>query len=153
MTSLEQGATKPLEKIYQEASQWVRLVNTIIWSMGTLLVPISFGLLGVALNKTAGFEFDRRGKIVLGIGSVFLFGFWVYASRIYKDSVQVARKVLTRIERKWGVEKGLALYRNQQPIINKRLPYLKLPYGLFHAQMITLVALILIWFFILWRKE
>jgi len=47
----EQGATKPLERIYQEASQWVRLVNTIIWSMGTLLVPVSFGLLGVALNK------------------------------------------------------------------------------------------------------
>jgi hypothetical protein len=136
MTSPEQRATTPLEKIYQEASQWVRLVNTIIWSMGTLLVPISFGLLGVALNKSAGFEFDRRGKIVLGIGSVFLFGFWVYASRIYKDSVQ-----------------GLSLYRKQQPIINKRLPYLKLPYGLFHAQMITLAALILIWFFILWQKE
>lgn len=61
MTSPEQ----PLETIYQKAGQWVRLVNTIIWTMGTLLVPLSFGLLVVALNKSADFEFDRRGKIVL----------------------------------------------------------------------------------------
>jgi len=151
MTSPEQ----PLERIYQEASQWVRLVNTIIWTMGTLLVPISFGLLVVALNKSADFEFDRRGKIVLGVGSVFLFGFWVYASSLYKESVQVAREVLIEIEKGWlgeNDEKGISLYRKQQPKLNKRIPYLKVPYGLFYAQMITLAVLILIWSFIVWRS-
>ena len=39
MGSPEEKETRPLERVYQEASQWVRLVNTIIWSMGTLLVP------------------------------------------------------------------------------------------------------------------
>ena len=154
MFSPEQGATKPLERIYQEASQWVRLVNTIIWSMGTLLVPVSFGLLGVALNKSSGFEFDRRGKIVLGIGSVFLFAFWVYASRIYKESVEVARDVLIAIEQKWKVEPAMSFYEKQQPILKqfKKLGFLKIPYGLFLSQKITLAALILVWILILyWR--
>lgn len=119
----EQSETKSLERVYQEASQWVRLVNTIIWTMGTLVVPVAFGLLGVALNKSSGLQFDVRGKIVLGVGSVFLFGFWVYASRIYKKSVDVARKVLIEIEKKWMTdeeEKGLRFYQLQSKILDKQ---------------------------------
>lgn len=145
MSSPEQNETKPLERVYQEASQWVRLVNTIIWTMGTLLVPVSFGLLGVALNRSSGLQFDLRGKIVLGVGSVFLFGFWVYASRIYKKSVDVARKVLIEIEKKWmtdAAEEKFRLYEEQQNILDKQI-------GLFTSQVITLVGLILVWSLIL----
>lgn len=146
MISPEQSETRPLERVYQEASQWVRLVNTIIWSMGTLLVPVSFGLLGVALNKSAGLQFDLRGKIVLGVGSVFLFGFWVYASRIYKRSVDVARKVLIEIEKKWMTgekETELRFYQLQNEILDKQT------YGLFNSQVITLIGLVLVWALIL----
>jgi len=150
MSSPEQSETRPFERVYQEASQWVRLVNTIIWSMGTLLVPVSFGLLGVALNKSSGLQFDLRGKIVLGVGSVFLFGFWVYASRIYKKSVDVARKVLIEIEEKWmpddEEEKELRFYQLQNEILDKQT------YGLFNSQVITLIGLIVVWTLILfWR--
>jgi len=147
MSSPEQSETRPLERVYQEASQWVRLVNTIIWSMGTLLVPVSFGLLGVALNKSSGLQFDLRGKIVLAVGSVFLFGFWVYASRIYKKSVDVARKVLIEIEKKWMTDDGevkLRLYEEQQKILDKQFLGF-IPYDLFKLQVITLIALILGW--------
>ena len=154
MTSTYKGATKPLEKVYQEASQWVRLVNTIIWSMGTLLVPVSFGLLGVALNKSAGFQFDWRGKTILGVGSIFLFAFWVYASRIYKQSVQVARRVLIEIEKDWVDEKSMkesmSLYREQQLILDEPVRFFRpKTYDLFHSQKITLAALILVWALIL----
>jgi hypothetical protein len=152
MRSPEQSEIRPLERVYQEASQWVRLVNTIIWSMGTLLVPVSIGLVGVALNKSSGFQFDLRGKMVLGVGSVFLFGFWVYASHIYKTSVEVARGVLIRIEQKWMTdEKELRLYDAQQKILDKQFLGF-LPYGLFKSQVITLIALIWIWVLIIfWR--
>lgn len=143
MNLQEKPGSSPLDKVYQEASQWVRLVNTIIWSMGTLLVPISFGFVGLALNTSSGAQFTGRGKIVLAIGSVFLFSFWVYASRIYKQSTNIAREVLIKIEEKWEVDQEMSLYKLQQPLLNRRLG--KIPYGLFPLQRVTLGALVLVW--------
>ena len=159
---------KPLDKIYQEASQWVRLANTIIWSMGTLLVPISFGFVGLALNKYSGAQYQWRGKVILGVGSVFLFSFWVYASRIYKLSTHIARQVLVRIEKSWEVDKKMSLYTLQEPILNRRVSLsscrwlkrfhrfklfsLQIPYGLFPLQISILVTLILVWGLILYLK-
>jgi hypothetical protein len=93
-------------------------------------------------------------KVVLGIGSVFLFSFWVYASRIYKHSTSSARQVLVKIEEKWAVDEEMSLYTLQEPILNKRLKLLrlKLPYGLFPLQLVTLGALILMWVVILSLK-
>jgi hypothetical protein len=131
MTSHATPDDKSLEKVYQEASQWVRLANTIIWSMGTLLVPVSFGFVGLALNNS-GTQFSPGGKAILAGGSVFLFSFWVYASRIYKLSSDIARNVLIRIEKnEWKVKRGLSLYRLQNPLVNRKL-------GLFPIQIATL---------------
>jgi hypothetical protein len=151
MSSQEKSEIKPLDKVYQEASQWVRLVNTIIWTMGTLLVPVSFGFVGLALNKAAGAQFDQGGKVILGLGSVFLFSFWVYACRIYKNSTRAARAVLMKIEEEWQIDDSMALYKMQEPILNRRTQLFKLqiPYGLFSLQGLTLVALILVWLWIL----
>jgi hypothetical protein len=151
MNSQEKPESKPLDKVYQEASQWVRLVNTIIWSMGTLLVPISFGFVGLALNTSSGAQFTVRGKIILAVGSVFLFSFWVYASRIYKQSTNIAREVLIKIEKKWKVDTEMSLYKLQQPILDRRfrLFSFEIPYGLFPLQRVTLGALVLVWILIL----
>lgn len=131
MNLQEKPGSNPLDKVYLEASQWVRLANTIIWSMGTLLVPVSFGFVGLALNNS-GTQFSLRGKAILGVGSVFLFSFWVYASRIYKLSSNIARNVLIRIEKnEWKVKRGLSLYRLQNPLVNRKL-------GLFQLQITTL---------------
>lgn len=151
MSSQEKPESKPLDKVYQEASQWVRLANTIIWSVGTLLVPISFALVGLALNKSSGAQFTGRGKIILAVGSVFLFSFWVYASRIYKQSTNIAREVLIKIEEEWEVDKEMSLYTLQQPILNRRfrLFLVEIPYGLFPLQRVTLGGLVLVWVLIL----
>lgn len=158
----ENARNPSLEKIYVEASQWVRLVNTIIWTMGTLLVPVSFGFVGLALNTSSGAQFEQRGKIVLGLGSVFLFSFWVYASRIYKNSTHIARRVLINIEAKWNVDSGIvddgnvddknnvddkrmSFYTMQKSLLERRL-------GLFPLQIVTLVALVLVWVLIISLK-
>lgn len=150
MSSPEKIEGKPLDKIYLEASQWVRLANTIIWSMGTLLVPISFGFVGLALNRASSVQFTSWGKVFLGVGSVFLFSFWVYASRIYKLSSNISRKVLMKIEKeKWELEKDISLYSLQASLVDRRFKFFPLQFGLFSLQLATLGALVLVWVLIL----
>lgn len=154
---------KPLDKVYVEASQWVRFANTVVWSMGALLVPVSFGFVGVALNNS-GTHFSQGGKAILGVGSVFLFSFWVYASSFYKRSSEVARKVLIKIEEGWGLgEKEMSLYTLQEPVLIRRFkpfgfkPFRRcqklysyeVKFWLFRLQIVTLVALVLVWVLII----
>lgn len=143
MNSPENAGNNYLEKIYLEASQWVRLANTVIWSMGTLLVPISLGFVGLALNKASSTQFDDSGRVLLCIGSVFLFSFWVYASFLYTRTSKIARAVLVAIEKEWKVcERHMSFYKKQDAVISKwyRLPY---------AQLVALVVLIAVWVIIL----
>lgn len=149
MNSQEKLENKSLDKVYQEGSQWVRLANTIIWTMGTLIVPASLGFVGLALNNS-GASFPLIRRIILGAGSIFLFSFWVYASRIYKVSSNISRKVLVRIERRWKMEKGVSLYRLQEPLVTRRFKPLRLQFGLFSLQLITLLALIFVWLVIIY---
>jgi hypothetical protein len=146
MSLQDKSESTPLDKIYLEASQWVRLANTIIWSMGTLLVPVSFGFVGLALNKFSGTQFTQEGKVILGVGSVFLFSFWVYASYIYKSSSNSSRKVLIRIEKRWKIDAGISLYKLQRPIVNCWFSLLRL-------QIVTLVALVGVWVYVIWCQS
>lgn len=169
MTLQKTPDNKPLDKVYQEAGQWIRFANTVVWSMGTLLVPVSFGFVGIVLNNS-GTKFSPTGKAILGGGSVFLFSFWVYASSFYKRSSDAAREVLMKIEEKWKVSDEMSLYKKQAPILVKRfkpfwwfkrfrrfkpfrwckLYLLEIKSGLFRLQMITLVALVSVWVLIIW---
>jgi len=157
---------KPLDKVYAEASQWVRFANTVVWSMGALLVPVSFGFVGVALNN-AGTQFSQGGKAILGVGSVFLFLFWVYASSFYKRSSDVARKVLIKIEEKWELgEEEMSLYTLQEPVLIRRFkpfefkPFRRckklysyeVKFWLSRLQIVTLVALVFVWGLIIGLK-
>ena len=46
-----------IEKVYLEASQWVRLANQVVWTMGTILIPVSFSFIGFALNRVPSAKF------------------------------------------------------------------------------------------------
>lgn len=131
-----------LDKIYAEASHWVRLANTAIWSMGTLLVPVSFGFVGLALNRSPTTQFTFFGEVLLCFGSIILFSFWVYASALYTKTSAVARDVLTRIEKEWAVTKQQRFYTEQGKVI-------KVWYRLPNAQMVALVILVVVWAVIL----
>jgi hypothetical protein len=142
-TRPEDTSDDRIEKIYLEASQWVRLANTVIWSMGTLLVPISFGFVGLALNKSPSTQFDFPGKVLLCIGSVFLFAFWVYASFLYTRTSRTARNVLAAIEKeKWQIPPSTSFYVKQNEVISR---WYRLP----NSQLVALTVLIVVWLIIL----
>jgi hypothetical protein len=127
--------TQHLEKIYIEASQWIRMCNTIIWTMGTFLVPASAACIGLALNQP-----DRR--YFLAPASVFVFGLWVYVSRLYRATAASARQVLMKIEDEWGIKEEMALYKLHGQVGLQR-------YSLFNTQVLCLIILIVLWIILL----
>lgn len=131
----ETSHTDHLEKIYIEASQWIRMCNTIIWTMGTFLVPASGACIGFALEHP-------KQKLFLAPASVFLFGFWVYVSRLYRATAASARQVVMKIEDEWRVKDEMALYKLHGQVGLRR-------YSLFNTQVVCLILLIALWIILL----
>lgn len=123
--------TPHLEKIYSEASEWIRLCNAILWAMGTVLVPTSAACIGLAL------QYPNR-KFYLAPTSIFIFAFWVYASGLYRATSASARQVLMRIEEEWKIKDELALYTLHGQVGLRR-------YSLFNTQVLCLLVLIALW--------
>lgn len=130
--------TDHLEKIYSEASEWIRMCNAILWAMGTVLVPTSAACIGLALQHP-----ERR--FFLAPASVFIFAFWVYASRLYRATAASARQVLISIEEEWQVDGKNALYHLHGQVGLKR-------YSLFNTQVLCLILLIVLWIILLFLK-
>jgi len=127
-----------LENIYYEASEWIRMCNAILWAMGTVLVPTSAACIGLAL------QFPNR-RFFLAPASIFIFAFWVYASRLYRATSAIARQVLISIEEEWQVESKKALYHLHGQVGLKR-------YSLFNTQVLCLFLLIVLWVILLFLK-
>lgn len=107
--------------------------------MGTLLVPLSVGSIGWALEHPEHTAF-------VAVGSIFIFSFWVYVSRLYRESAASTRKILMAIEREWGIEEGLALYKTHGNVGTSR-------YGLFRTQLFCLAVLTIVWLVVLFLLE
>ena len=131
----EESNTDHLEKIYAEASQWIRMCNSILWTMGTVLVPVSAACIGVALEHPAQ-------KFFLAPASVFLSAFWVYVSRLYRGTAANARQVLMKIEEEWRIKDEMALYTLHGQVGLKR-------YSLFNTQVFYLIILVVLWVILL----
>jgi hypothetical protein len=95
------------DKVYAEAGHWLRTVNTIGWSMASIFIPISFT--GVVLAMQ--FPLVRW---VFCFGSIFIFGFWVAVSFIYRRTSIAAREVLIEIESRWALDEPISLYVKQR---------------------------------------
>jgi hypothetical protein len=126
-----------LQEIYYQASEWIRMCNNIIWAMGTFLVPLSIGCIGIAVQYP-------EHKYFLAPASVFIFCFWIYVSKLYRASAVSARQVLMGIEREWGIKEELALYQSHGQVGLSRL-------GLFSTQLVCLAILALVWILLLLR--
>jgi hypothetical protein len=124
----------PLETIYVEAGQWVRMCNAIIWSMGTILVPISTGCIGLALK-------NPEYKGFLAGASIFLFAVWVYISMLYRKTSTDARNVLMSIEESWSVPEQICLYKLHGQVGMRW-------YSLFNVQIVALMILVAVWAFL-----
>jgi hypothetical protein len=132
--SVVEAAPDYLEKIYIEAGQWLRMVNTIGWAMASIFVPISFTAVAFAVQYS-------KAKWVFCFGSIFLFTFWVAVSFIYRKTSNVTRDVLMDIERKWGVDDEVSLYVKQRFMRGWFS-------GVAILQVISLALLIVVWILI-----
>jgi len=126
-----------LEKVYYQASEWIRLCNVILWAMGTVLVPLSTTCIGLAL------QFPDK-KFFLAPASVFIFAFWVYASRLYRATAASARSVLMNIEEEWKIHSDMALYTHHGQVGLKK-------FSLFNTQVFCLGLLTILWIVLLIR--
>jgi HJR/Mrr/RecB family endonuclease len=132
------GGCQNLDKVYSEASQWVRLCNQIIWQMSVVFVPTSVGAVGLALAHPSY-------KIFFAVASIFLFAVWVTMSFLYRGTSSDARNALMNIEANWGVPESMSVYRMQGQV-GKR------PVNLYRLQLISLAALTTFWIlFFLWK--
>lgn len=131
----EEPDPNSLDKIYAEAGQWIRMCNTIIWSMGAFLIPLSIGCIGLAQ------QYPPRKRFFAG-ASVLLFAVWVYVSNLDRTTAADARKVLMNIEETWGVPERRALYRLHGQVGLKW-------YSLFNAQIVCLILLATMWVVVL----
>lgn len=53
--------------------------------------------------------------------SLFIFGFWIYVSKLYRASAVSTRQVLMGIEREWGIKDELSLYNSHGQVGLSRL--------------------------------
>jgi hypothetical protein len=106
-TSID-DASNALTIIYQEAGEWVRMVNLIVWTAGTVIISIIAAALGLS------FQYYPL-KWPIAFGSVALYGFWMYMSYSYGHSARTARSALMEIELRWGVppDSPASLYGKQ----------------------------------------
>jgi hypothetical protein len=125
------AAPESLDKVYAEAGQWLRMCNTLLWSMASILIPISIGCVGLAQKYPVQ-------KTFLAAASIFRFAFWVYVSNIYKITSAQAREVLMAIEKAWKIPGRMALY-NIHGHVGKKW------YSLFHVQVLGLLLLVVLW--------
>jgi hypothetical protein len=122
-----------LKSIYAEASQWVRMVNTLVWTAGTVLFPIAVA--------AVGFAFERPSlKWPLAVGSLAVHGFWIYITYTYGHSAGIARDALMEVERRWGIPNTspTSFYGRQGHVGRTRR-------GLPAIQRVLLAALIVAW--------
>ena len=131
----ENSHADKLQEIYYQGSEWVRMCNNLIWAMGTFLVPLSIGCVGLAAQYP-------QHRFFLAPASVFVFLFWIYVSKLYRASAVDTRKVLMSIEHEWGIKEGLGLYHAHGQVGLSR-------FGLLHTQIMCLAVLAVVWIFLL----
>jgi len=95
------------EVIYTEASNWLRLINTICWQMAAMFIPLSIGGYVYALKHPASI-------IWLGSGSIVMWIIWTYILYMCINSANHCRVALKSIEEKDGVLREQRFYSNQK---------------------------------------
>jgi hypothetical protein len=132
---MERQDSDKLAIIYAEAGKWINLCNTITWSMGAILIPLSIGCIGLAQQYPARRRF-------FAVASVFLFAVWVYVCNTFRTTAAKSRDVLINIEKTWEVPEQMSLYKLHGQIGLSR-------YNLFKVLIICLILLTLLWVILL----
>ncbi len=87
--------------VYQQAADWVRMVNSVTWTLGSIFL---LGAL-ITLNGAMQVKDGEAWRTVVGCGVIVLALFWAVIDCIYARSSRRARDAVEKIERKWGDER------------------------------------------------
>ncbi|NOQ14787.1 MAG: hypothetical protein GQ583_09990 [Methyloprofundus sp.] len=124
------------EVIYTEASNWLRLVNTICWQMAAIFIPLTLASFVYALNHPVAI-------IWLGSGSVIMWLIWTYVIYKYICSANDCRAALESIEKEDGVLDKQRFYSNQRlSSHNQRAPV----YVLIGSSLVLIIAWVVLYF-------
>ncbi len=121
-------------KIYEEASNWLRMTNAIAWSLTGIFIPLVLGCFALAI------QFPHL-KWHYCIGSILLYFVWGFLIFSYGQSASKCRTALFSIENEWDVCEDQKFYSNQGT------PYFK-KYGAISIQLISLIIISGGWFFV-----
>ncbi len=129
---------KTKEIVYQEAGHWLRMANTLTWSIGAIFMPMILGAVVLALRKE-----KCSDKLLLAGGSFLVWFVWFCMIMLYRRSTAPVRTVLETIESEWGLDPKNAFYSSQGPLFNK-------PMGPKDIMVIFTIVLLLGWIIVLW---
>lgn len=132
---MDEAKPENLDKVYAEASQWLRLVNTIIWAMGAIFVPASVGCVYLALK-------EHDNKWFCAVASICSLSAWLYISLLYRKTSKVARDVLMNVERTWNIPGDMALFTIQGQVGHSRYSQVRVQIG-------ALAVLVVLWVYLL----
>ena len=92
----EQVADQRTTLSYQQASEWVRMCNTITWSLGSIYVVAAILALNGAMQQSS-----MVWRSVIGVLVVLLVVAWALIDWSYLQSASSAREHLREIETSW----------------------------------------------------
>ncbi|MGB9187127.1 MAG: hypothetical protein WCB34_03940 [Methylovirgula sp.] len=93
--------------VYAEAGHWVRMTNTVAWTLMQVLGPILVAAFIAALTGTA------IPKCFLALGSALIAAAWFYVDFHYEKSANTARQMLIGIEAAAGFSDDRKFYTAQ----------------------------------------
>jgi hypothetical protein len=108
-----------LRMSYQQAGDWVRMSNTVMWSLGSIYIVAAIIALNGAVQSTVATWRTAVGMIVALLALT-----WLVADIAYSSSTRAARKYLRDVEARWPARDPLprGFYTGQHPL--RSLSYL-----------------------------
>jgi hypothetical protein len=100
---------------YQQASDWLRMVNTITWTLSSIFLVGAI----IALNGASQPTADPAWRLGAYLLVFVLCAIWWRVDWIYGQSALKAREMLVRIEENWAPTH--AFYRSQNDAVSVRL--------------------------------
>jgi hypothetical protein len=122
-------------QIYVQASNWLRMTNTMAWTVTSVFFPLSLGCFALAINEPSYAWLFASGSIILYI-------IWMYMIFFYSIPANICRDALEEIEYKWKLADKEKIYTRQGKLYKKK-------YGALTAQIIFFVIIIMGWVFLL----
>jgi hypothetical protein len=81
---------------YQQAADWLRLVNTVTWTLSSIFFVGAVIALSNAIQSH-----DASWRLVIGLGVLSSVAIWAYFDQRYSKTAANARSALKEIESRW----------------------------------------------------